>query len=301
MKKENLNAQLTTNLYEENIDSNSKILKLKSKTFQITTFILLFIGISTISFLLLCRKPEKINPIILEEEESLEKSLKPSFEHRYKGNWIDAIFKVTDISYSTSLLGAYKINESDVDIYINGTLIQPKKSSPIDPQLTYKFNKTGTYNIKYHFKKTLTTMERFFINNKNVVSVSFLPGFDSSQITSMESMFTSSYIQSIDMKYLNTEKLQNLRTFVNINNYKFNYKTKKIVDNPVIDISSFDTSKVTNCAGMLHEIHDDVTIIISNKLTKCREQIPYFNKLINIDEEACPHIFKNCKKCAGSH
>lgn len=50
-------------------------------------------------------------------------------------------------------------------------------------------------------------MEKFFINNRYVVSVSFLPGFDSSQVTSMESMFASSYIQSIDMKNLNTERL----------------------------------------------------------------------------------------------
>ena len=274
MKTENLHTKLTTDLSEENIDSNNKILKLKSKTFQITTFILLFIGLSSISFLLLSKKPEPIKPIILEEEfEPLESNLEASFEHGYKGNWMDATFKITDISYPTRLLGAYKINETDVDIYLNGIRIKPEKSSAVDPQLTYKFSKAGTYNVKYHFKKTLTTMERFFINNKDVVSVSFLPGFDSSQVTSMENMFTSSYIQSIDMKYLNTEKLQNLRTFININNYRYNYKTKKIIDNPIIDISSFDTSQVTNCAGMLHELHDDVTIIISNKLTKCREQI----------------------------
>ena len=302
MKTENLNTKLTTDLSEDNIDTNNKILNLKSKTFQITTFILLFIGISTISFLLLSKKLEPIKPIILEEEvESLESNLELSLDHIYKGNWIDATFKITDISYPTRLLGAYKINETDVDIYVNGMRIKPEKSSAVDPQLTYKFSKAGTYNVKYHFKKTLTTMERLFINNRDVVSVSFLPGFDSSQVTSMENMFTSSYIQSIDMKYLNTEKLQNLRAFININNYKYNYKTKKIIDNPVIDISSFDTSQVTNCAGMLHELHDDVTIIISNKLTKCREQIPYFNKIINIDEEACPRLFKNCKNCVGSH
>ena len=68
MKTENLHTKLTTDLSEENIDSNNKILKLKSKTFQIITFILLFIGLSSISFLLLSKKPEPIKPIILEEE-----------------------------------------------------------------------------------------------------------------------------------------------------------------------------------------------------------------------------------------
>ena len=137
----------------------------------------------------------------------MEQNLETSLEKKHKGNWIDSIFKITDISYTIGLLGAYKINESDVDIYVNGTLIQPGKNPSFDPQLTYKFSKAGTYNIKYHFKKTLTTMEKFFINNRYVVSVSFLPGFDSSQVTSMESMFASSYIQSIDMKNLNTERL----------------------------------------------------------------------------------------------
>ena len=149
--------------------------------------------------------------------------------------------------------------------------------------------------------KTLITMTWLFTNNLDIVSATFLPGFDSSQVTSMENMFVSTNIQYLDMRHLDTSNLRNLQGFININNYNYNFKTKNIMDFPMIDLSSFDTSKVTNCVGMLHELHNEVLIKISNKFTKCREQIPYFNRVINIDDEACHHYFRNCKKCSGSH
>ena len=55
-------------------------------------------------------------------------------------------------------------------------------------------------------------MTWLFSNNHNIVSVNFLEGFDSSQVTSMEHMFGASNIQSIDMRHLNTEKITKFKT-----------------------------------------------------------------------------------------
>ena len=287
--------KLTSDLMEENIDINTKHSNKKSNLLILTVVILFLFVITFLSYFSLPQKQKEIVPINDKNRILLEKPR--------KGNWIDTIFKITETQYPTRLLCCNKNNLdiNDVDVYINGTLVKVNKSSSVDPQLTYKFKKTGIYNIKFNIKKTLTTMTWLFTNNHDIVSVNFLPGFDSSQVTSMEHMFGSSNIQSIDMRNLNTDKLQNLKQFITINNYKYNYKTKKIIENPIIDLSTMDTSKVTNCIGMFHEIHEEVTIKISNKFTKCREQIPYFNKIINIDDEFCHNIYKDCKKCIGSH
>jgi hypothetical protein len=107
----------------------------------------------------------------------------------------------------------------------------------------------------------------------------------------MENMFVATRIQSLDMKYLNTEKVTNLREFISINNYDYNYWNAVTTGQSIIDISSFDTSKVTNCVGMLHELHDNVTIKISNKFTKCRDQISYYSKVINVDDKVIENSF----------
>jgi surface protein len=217
-------------------------------------------------------------------------------------NWIDTIFRITDTRYDINLISLNNdLTINDIDVYIEGKLTPVKfNGASFDPQLKYHFNKTGVYNIKFNIKKKLTTMKWLFANNLNLVAVKFLPGFDSSEVTSMEKMFVSTNIQYLDMRYLDTRNVRNFEEFININNYYYNFKTPKIVNFPMIDLSSFDTSKATNCLGMLHELHKDIVIKISNKFTKCREQIPYFNKVINIDEEAC-HYIGNCKSCKGSH
>ena len=54
-----------------------------------------------------------------------------------------------------------------------------------------------------------------------------------------------------------------------------------------LDLSSFDTSNVNNCLVMFNNIERNCIIKISNKFTKCREQIPYDVKVINVDENNC--------------
>ena len=58
------------------------------------------------------------------------------------------------------------------------------------------------YNIKFNIKKKLTTMTWLFANNHDIVSATFLPDFDSSQVTPMENMFISTNIQYKDLSIL---------------------------------------------------------------------------------------------------
>ena len=132
-----------------------------------------------------------------------------------------------------------------------------------------------------------------------VKSVTFLPGFDSTQVTSMRRMFyDAEEIENIDMKYLEFDNLLDLSECFSAIPYNF-----RLMDKPpntsLIDFSSLDTSKVTNCLGIFHIIYDSYTIKISNKFTKCKEFIPINNRVINIDDLAC-NKFENCKKCGGS-
>jgi surface protein len=67
-----------------------------------------------------------------------------------------------------------------------------------------------------------------------------------------------------------------------------------------LDLSSLDTSNVENCLLMFHDFHRNCTIKVSNKFTKCREQIPYDSIIINVDDLAC-NKFDDCEKCSGSN
>ena len=64
MKSENLNTKLATHLSEEYNYLKKKIVNIKSRTFQITTFILLLIGILLSLFYYYPKKQETIKPII---------------------------------------------------------------------------------------------------------------------------------------------------------------------------------------------------------------------------------------------
>lgn len=134
-----------------------------------------------------------------------------------------------------------------------------------------------------NIKKTIISAEHMF-NSPFIISASFLPGFDSSKIAKMEDMFRGTSLVSLDMKYLNFPSLTNLLFFIKKSSRFERFKNLKEY---IIDISSFDTSKITICVGMFQDIDSDVIIKISNKFKKCREEIPFYNKVINIDEIEC--------------
>ena len=101
------------------------------------------------------------------------------------------------------------------------------------------------------------------------------------------------------MKYIYAGNLINLNGFLsiseliksidisNLNTFTTKYMAQIFHKLPYLqelDLSSFDTSNVEYCLIMIHEIPPNCTIKISNQFTKCREEIPYSNRLINIDD-----------------
>ena len=303
MNTENIDTKIESELIQERINVDENNSKTKASLLILSLFSVFLIIVGIVSYASASKEEIKKLTFFTENGDIVLPEIPIIDIQKPKvNNWIDTIFRLNDITYDINLISLNNdLTINDIDVYIEGKLTPVKfNGASFDPQLKYHFNKTGVYNIKFNIKKKLTTMKWLFANNHNLVAVKFLPGFDSSEVTSMEKMFVSTNIQYLDMRHLDTRNVQNFEEFININNYNYNFKTPKIVNFPMIDLSSFDTSKATNCVGMLHELHKDVVIKISNKFTKCREQIPYFNKVINIDEEAC-HYIGNCKSCKGSH
>ena len=232
-------------------------------------------------------------------------------------NWIEIEYNVTKSKENCQLMNTLytNIELNQIDLFINNSIIPLTKSSDTwDKPIFFKYEKIGMHKLRLNIKKTLNSMAWMFTNLGYIKSIKFLPGFDSSKVTSMEYMFSCTLIQYIDMKYLDTSNLLTLYSFlysspslISIDLSNFNtskvYKMTEMFRGKTkikeLDLSSFDTSKVNECLIMFHDIDSNCTIKISNRFSNCIEQIPYENKVINIDELACNN-FENCEKCGGS-
>ena len=235
---------------------------------------------------------------------------------RYE-NWIEMEYNVTDYNIKSKIMNTLytNIQLNELDLYINNSIVPiTKEFDSWDKSIFYKFEKNGIYTIKMNIKKTLYSMAWMFTNLRGIKSIKFLRGFDSSKVTSMNEMFAYTSIEYINMKYLDTRNLKILSNFLSFSNSitsldlsNFNtsntYEMRQMFSQNsklnVIDLSSFNTSKVENCLVMFHDLPINCTIKISNEFTKCREQIRYENKIINVDDLACAN-FENCEKCGGS-
>ena len=232
-------------------------------------------------------------------------------------NWIEIVYNITDYNKKSQLMNTLYtyINLNEIEMYINNTYIYlTKDPNPWDKPIYHKFDKNGVYTIKMNIKKNLTSMAWMFTNLHQIVSISFLPGFDASKVTSVSDMFACTSIKSLNLTYLNTNNIRTYNYFMdssieitsidlssfNITNaYELKamfFRCQKLAK---IDLSSFNTSNVDDCTVLFHDLPENCTIIISNKFTKCREQIPFYNKVINIDELSCNKIEK-CIECNGS-
>ena len=232
-------------------------------------------------------------------------------------NWIEMEYNVTNFAQKSQLMNTLytNIQLNEIDLYINNSIVALTQDlSTWDKPIFYKFNRNGVYKIKMNIKKTLYSMAWMFTNLGRIKSIRFLSGFDSSKVTSMDNIFACTLIESIDMKYLDTSNvlifsdfLSSSSSITSLDLSNFNtskaYKMRgmfRISRNlRELDLSSFNTSRVSDCLIMFHELPTNCTIKISNEFTKCREQIPYENKIINIDDLACSN-FENCEKCGGS-
>ena len=230
------------------------------------------------------------------------------------GNWIELEINIYDASIKNEIISTLytRIKTNEIDIYINNSFVPLEKLefSSVYKTILYKFEHNGFYIIKMNIKKTLNTMEWMFTNQQGVKSVKFLPGFDSSKVTNTDFIFATSSFELIDMKYLDTSNLLSIEHF--LDGSKFirildisNFDTSKISDMEAmfynninlqeLDLSSFDTSIVVNCIKMFHDLSPNCLIKIINQFTKCRELIPFDNKIINIDDITCKK-FNNCEK-----
>ena len=211
------------------------------------------------------------------------------------GNWIEIIAQNQGALVDIANFNYIDISSNDIDLYINDKLTP---FSFENRKIKIKFGNYNKNNVKLNIKKKLTSMEGLFDWCHIVKSVSFLPGFDSTQVTSIRYMFYDTEAEIIDMKNLEFNNLLDMGSCFDYIPYNFRI-CDKIPNSSVIDFSSIDTSRVTNCLGIFHILYDTYTIKISNKFTKCKEFLPINNRVINIDDLAC-NKFDNCKKCGGS-
>ena len=234
-------------------------------------------------------------------------------------NWIEAEYYISDNKsvFNFFLLSqeAYDppdINLKNVDMYINDTKIP---ISLYNHRFYYNFSKLGNYKIKINIKRELYSMRSFFMNIQTLKAITFLENFDSTKLYDMSYMFCGSYVEKIDLTNLKTDNLKYLENFLwgtyYLNTLKLSnsFKTSKVINMKSmfyanralneIDLSYFDTSNVENCCYMFEDLSIYTIIKISNKFTKCREFIPFENRIINIDEIACQN-YEYCVECVGS-
>ena len=221
----------------------------------------------------------------------------------------------SESTFANFLLNDNHLNLEDnqLEVYVNDTLITVQK---VGSRFVYQFQEKGIHKVNIIIKKKLKSLVFAFTNGGGFFkSFKILPGFDSSQVTQMNYFLSNTAFEYCDLKYLNTS---NVRSFDNFLCYSTgltsldlsNFDTSKATNMvsmfqevgklKFLDLSSFDTSNVRDCRMMFAYFSRDCTIKISNKFTKCREQIRFDNNIINIDELACNNI-NNCKSCIGSH
>ena len=150
-----------------------------------------------------------------------------------------------------------ELDEKNVDFYINNVKYKYKKYFIPEEE--------GNYEIILKFKFFLKNCSYMFFDCKNINKID-LSGFDTKNITNMESMFDQcSNLIDIDFSFFNTENVLNMKNmFLLCSNLKqidlfyFNTKNLKKMENMFsecknlisLDLSSFNTEKVSDMSGM---------------------------------------------------
>lgn len=230
-------------------------------------------------------------------------------------NGVEIIHYAYYTTFPLFLLNDIHLNleNNQLEVYINDTLIDVAKDGY---RYVYQFKETGIHKITIFMKKKLTSLFFAFANGGGYFkSFRILPNFDSSQVTSMEMFLSITGFDYCDLKYLNTSNVKSFKKFLyysdeltslDLSNFDTSKATnmagmfEEVFKMQTLDLSSFDTSNVQDCRNMFSYFSRNCTIKISNKFTKCKEQIRFDNTIINIDELSC-HEIANCKSCIGSH
>ena len=179
-----------------------------------------------------------------------------------------------------------EINESvmyskeGIDIYLNNKKINMIKENK-ECTIEYNFEKNGQPIFEININENVTSMEGFFENCSNIISLD-LSNFDSSNINNMSFMFTDcNKLKEIKgINKLNTNKVKDMNCmFQECNELESldlsNFDTSTVTDmsfmfnqcNKLIEIkgiNNFDTNKVTNMGSMFQECNELEYLDLSN-------------------------------------
>jgi len=164
------------------------------------------------------------------------------------------------------------VDDDGFEVYINDEKVDIIKSYKI----RYKYFKQhgkGNYEFKINFKNNISTLERFFEDCPDLISLN-LSNFNASNVTNMELMFNKCHkLKRIDgLNHLSTCQVTNMGGLFH-NCYEIEY----------LDLSNFDTSNVTDIGDMfnkcyklkyingLNNFNTHKVSIMSNMFLYCKE------------------------------
>ena len=166
----------------------------------------------------------------------------------------------------------------------------------------YRFNKEGTFKIKYSFPNNLTNLYYLFYDCKNIISFDFTH-FNTQDVTNMYGMFYKcSSLTKINLSNFKTENVTDMRclfsycsSLTNINLSNFNtenvtemesmfYKCSSLTN---LDLSNFNTKKVKNMRVMFYECSSLTSLNISKfnteNVTDMRNMFSHCSSLNNLN------------------
>ena len=140
----------------------------------------------------------------------------------------------------------------------------------------HKFNKAGTYKIKYLFPNNLNNFCRLFFDCKNIKSLDFTH-FNSQNVINMNNAFANcSSLTNINLSNLNTKNVINM-------SFMF-FSCSSLVN---LDLSNFNTQNVTDMSCMFYNCKSLTNLDLSNfntqNVTDMGNIFTNCSSLINLD------------------
>ena len=232
--------------------------------------------------------------LVNEEENFIIIILEIKQKHLYKDIYFLDNTDYTDLNGEKHLHDNLKeLNSTNVDLYINNIKHEFKKYFTPETE--------GEYCIKLEFKINLKDCSFMFAGCKKIININ-LKSFITKDVTDMKYMFSGcTKLKYLDLSSFNTANVTNMAgMFGEFNNTFFNIdKYNKIdVDNMLkdfegklsgckrliyVNVSSFDTSNVTNMMFMFGGCLSVINIDLSKFNTKnVTNMMGMFNNCINL-------------------
>ena len=150
----------------------------------------------------------------------------------------DEIYKNNVVLFNTDI-------EEGIDVLIDNNkidMIKYKKERKID----YKyFKKNRDYNFQIIFNNNITDLDHFFWACPQIISLDF-SDFDTSEITSMKSMF---------VRCKKLKEIKGINKFITNKVTDMSSMFSSCDELEYLDLSNFDTSNVTSIDGMFNRCY----------------------------------------------